>query len=391
MGAFLQSAKRDFDLTSFEDQLQYLSSKPYRLSPVRRMEFRTGSNQLDPSRQDYALRLNPANPWEIKRTNAYYDQYGTVLSTKRALAMKEALMVRYKLIIDFLYNNAMKDLREEDQTLINRQVSILERQQNSEFFNGDNYVDLKLDQMDHAVAVEEAIFERDNQLLKMAEVYPEIKQQHVDWTYDSILSVNQVERIVDSLFNLEATPTVVTYRQNQVDLANREYELEKSNVNIGFLQTQYEHYRIEQDRKPWNISMGFVIPISNPNKADMTKRKLEVIAAEHNRDATFLEVEQDRMTSREELKNLISRYRALQENISALHVGPLAQTLSNLNNENPMAIVRFNGNLLKLKAIQIKMRQRILNAYVELLGHVDALQAQPVVNYLSPSLYPIAW
>lgn len=386
MAEFLRSAKSDFELTMFEEQIRYLDKKPYRLSPLQKMEFRTESNQLDPSRQDYAFRFNPANPWEIKNNNNYFKQYKSVLSLEKDLAFKDALIIRYTLIIELLYHKEIKALKEEDRRIINAQVSILEKQRNSDFFNGEDYIELKLDQMDKNVEFEEATFEMDNQLRKMVGVYPAAAQKQIDWRYQSILSVDRLEKVVDSLFELQSTPATLTYRENQIDLANREYQLEKSNINVGYLQTQYQHFRIEQDRKPWSISLGVTIPITNPNKGDMTMRKLEVIEAQHERDETKAELQTDKIVSYEQVKSLIVRYRAVQEKIRTLNVGTLSSTLNAIKDDNPMATIRFNGNLLKLKAIEVKLKQSILVTYVEFLGYTDTIQQEPLINYLSEEL-----
>jgi len=386
MAEFLLSVKSDFDLTSFEEQIRYLDNKPYRLSPLQKVEFRTKNNQLDPSRQDYGLRFTPANPWELKNNNLYFKQYRSVLSLEKELAFKDALIIRYNLIISMLYYSEIKAIKEEDRRLINAQVSILEKQRHSDFFNAEDYIELKLDQMDKTVEFEEATFELDNQLRKMVGVYPAAGQKQIDWRYENILSIERLENVVDSLFGLSSTPVTLTYRDNQIDLANREYQLEKSNINVGFLQTQYEEYRTEQDRKPWSISLGVTIPITNPNKGDMTKRKLEVIEAQHERDETNAELETNKIVTHEQLKSLLARYRDIHEKIMALNTGTLSSTLNAIKDDNPMATVRFNGNLLKLKSIEAKLKQSILITYIQFLGYTDMIQQQPLINYLSEEL-----
>ena len=389
MAEFLQSANTDHEMASFGEQIRYLDTKPYRLSPLQKVEFRTESNQLDPSRQDYGLRFNPANPWEIKKNNNYYEQYKSVLYLRKDLALKDALMVRYHYIIQWLYYDAMKSVKEENKQLTTAQISILEKQRHSDFFNAEDFVELKLDQMEQTVELEEVTFERDNQLSKMAGVYPAMAQKQLDWRYENIISVDRIEGIVDSLSKLQSTPTTLLFRENQIELANREYLLEKSNINIGFLQTQYQQYRIEQGRNPWSISLGVTIPIANPNKGDMTKRKLDVIEAQHERDETEAELMTDKTGSREQLKNLIARYRDIREKISALNESTLSSTLSAMKEDNPAVSLRFAANVLKLKTLEIKIKQNILITYIEFLGYTDMIQRQPLINYLNEDLEQI--
>lgn len=386
---FLQTAKSDLELTSFDEQIRYLDTKPYRLSPLREMEFRTKNNQLDPSRQDYGLRFSPANPWELKNNSNYFRQYRTTLALERELVLKEALTTRYNLIAELLYFREIKKLKEDNSRLITTQLSILERQANSDLFNGEDYLELKLDQMDRMVELEEAVFEMDNQLRKMSVLSANVSDVSIGWTYADILSVERIAQVSDSLMSVQSTPVTVTYRENKIQLANQEYLLEKSNINLGFLQTTYEEYRTEQDRKPWSISLGITIPITNPNKGDMTKRRLDVIEATHDRDEAKVEFQTERLLSHEQLRSLIKRYRDIREKITALNVGSLSGTLKAIKDENPMAAVRFNGNLLKLKELEIKLRHNIVLAYIKFLNSTDNIQQPPAVNYLSGRLEPI--
>jgi hypothetical protein len=163
MQEFLRSAKSDHEVSSYEEQIHYLDEKTYRLSPLQKLEFRTRSNQLDPDRQDYGLRFTPANPWEIRSNNQYFQQYKSVLAYERDLALKEALIARYNLITGLLYFKEIKSLKEEAQRLVNVQITIMEKQRQSDFFNAEDYVELKLDQMDRAVEFEEANFDLLNQ------------------------------------------------------------------------------------------------------------------------------------------------------------------------------------------------------------------------------------
>lgn len=389
MQEFLRSASSDHEVTSYEEQIHFLDAKTYRLSPLQKLEFRTRSNQLDPDRQDYGLRFTPANPWEIRSNNQYFQQYKSVLSYERDLALKEALINRYNLITGLMYFREIKSLKEEAQRLVNVQITIMEKQRQSDFFNAEDYVELKLDQMDRSVEFEEANFDLLNQFRRVEGMYPAASEQTVDWDYDYVLTVDRLAQVVDSLYGQQLPSTSIKHRESKIDLANQEYKLEKSNINVGFVQAQYEHYRIEQDRKPWNISLGVTIPITNPNKGDMTKRKLEAIEAQHERDETKEEVKTLTSASREQLKSLIVRYQDIKEKIHALNVGSLSSTISALKDDNPMASIRFNQNLLKLKAIEVKLRQSILTAYIEFLGHTDIIQQQPLLNFLSPRLESI--
>lgn len=384
---FLSTANQDEDLKSIQDQLTYLEGKPYRLSPFQKFEFRTKNNQLDPDRQDFALRLNPANPWEMKNTTNYYKEYQNSLSIERQLVLKKSLKSRYLKVIEYCNQQELVDIKKQSIKYLDAQATILDRQSVSDNFDSEDIVKIKLDQLDLLVEMDELSFD----LIKKQKEIQRIGQVStpLSWTSLELITVEQIKHIADSISTNISTASEVIFSQTKVDLVAREYSLEKSNINVGFLQTEYESYRTEQDRKPWSISLGVTIPITNPNKGDMTKRKLEMIDAQHDLEESKVEVQNEIGASRDELGALIRRYEELDAKIQSLNTGSLSSLLITLKNNNPMALIRFNNNLLKLKTLQLRLKQNILVAYIELLESTDMLQQSPLVNYLSQNLTTI--
>jgi len=388
MEDFLFAALEEPALKSFSNQDNFLNTKPYRLAPIKNLEFRTESNQLDPERQDYALRLNPANPWEVKRTNEYYKTYQELLQLDRDRLLKESLLARYEVIIGWLYYQEISLLKEEDKLNTEKLLSILEGQRYSSYFDAGDYVKLKLDQVEKVIEVEEARFEIDNQRRRVEGLFDKAKLKTINWPASQVISLERLEAVVDSLsaLQLQANGGEVAYREKQMDLANTEWLLEKSNVNVGFLQTQYQNFRIEQGRKPWNISLGVTIPVFNPNKGDMTKRKLEFMEAEGDRDQAKSDQQTGRELMRAKIKSLLKRHGEINTMMNDLSVGTLATTLQRINDNNPTAVVQLQSNLIKLKTMAARLKQEVLLAYLGFLSYSEVLQQRPLINYLSTDL-----
>lgn len=389
MEDFLLAAWEEPSLKSFASQDQFLSTKPYRLAPIQRLEFRTSNNQLDPARQDYALRVNPANPWELKRNNQYFQTYQEALQLDRDRLLKESLQVRYQVIVGWLYYQQLSELKAEDKQSTEKLLSILEGQRYSGFFDADDYVKLKLDQVDKSIELEETHFDIDNQRRRVEALYEQAKLKTLIWPEEAVISLERLEVIVDSLSLNGTTGGEVLYREKQIDLTTHEWQLEKSNINLGFLQAQYQPYRVDQGRKPWNLSLGVTIPVFNPNKGDMTKRKLEVIEAEGDLDAAKSEQQTGRELTREKIKSLIKRHREVNQMMENLNIGSLASMLQQINSSNPSATIRLQSNLIKLKTLAARLRQEIFLSYIEFLGYAEVIQQRPLVNYLSSTLAPI--
>ncbi len=386
MEDFLAGVWDEPELQAFSNQNAYLNTNPYRLSMVRRLEFRTESNQLDPERQDYALRLNPANPWEVKRNNQYFKTYQEVLQLDQSRKVKESLLNRYQLIIQWAYWTELKKLKEDESRVNQNMIKILEAQRFSDYFDANDYVKLKLNQMEKIIEQEEIQFKIDDQRSRVEALLSKNQYATIGWTSDSLLEIERVEAVVDSIFNLGSGGNgEVAYREKKVMMANDEWLLEKSNVNVGFLQTEYQPFRTEQDRNPWSISLGVTIPVFNPNKGDMAKRKLDIIEAEGDLMRAKDAQESGRALMHAKIKTLISRYRNVKLQFEALKLDELGTSLQQQKG-NPMATVRLENNVIKSNEITARLKQEIYGAYIGFLAYAELLQQGPLINYLSPSL-----
>ena len=386
MEDFLREALNDPSVKSISEQKDHINPKNFRLAPIQKLEFRTESNQLDPERQDFAIRLNPANPWEVKRNNQYFETYKEVLTIDQSRVIKEALLKRYEVIIDWVHYSEIQQLREEEKSITDKLIAILEGQRFSNYFNANDYVDTKLLQIEKAIELEEARFERDLQYKKIESFTPQSTFKDIDWSYSSLIGLDKLESVADSLSILKVNGGEVAYRERQIDLATRELQLEKSNINVGFLQTQYQQYRIDQGRKPWSISLGVTIPVFNPNKGDITKRKLDLIEAQGRFDETKIEHLAARDFSLKKLKNVLARHREIYTMMEELKSGTLTSTLQQMKDSNPVVILKLQSKMVKLKSMAARLEQEIYGAYLEVLSYAEVLQQQPFVNYLSPNL-----
>ncbi len=386
MAEFIRSAVEAPEVKSADAQINYLQSNPYRLSPLQKLEFRTQNRELMNTQQEYALRFNPANPWEMRSNNKYFEEYKSSLSFEKERALKTSLVDRYNLVILYFYYYELKSLAEENEKLVEKQLAILERQSVSSFFDADEYVKLKVEQLDKTVEKEETDFDWQSQKSAVSQLDPQASGKSISWETQPLISIDRMERVADSLKTQTITPLEVAYRQQKVNVARSQYNLEKSNINMGFLQTSYDRRRVNQDRTPFDISLGVTIPITNPNKGDMARRKLDEIESEFELNAARIEDQASQDISYLKLKESIHRYRDLQRKINELKNSSMQKDLTLLKGGDPLIALQFEAGLTKLNVLQTKLQRKALTYYVEFLTQSDHLQQKPLVNYLSDYL-----
>ncbi|HYC86808.1 MAG TPA: hypothetical protein VEB86_16360 [Chryseosolibacter sp.] len=382
---FLRSAERDPQVMTYREQSQFLGTKPYQLSPLQRLEFRTQNRELIGYQQEFGLRLSPANPWEVKHNKKYFQSYQSVVDLQGELALRDALVDRYHAVIYASYYAEVAGLARQRRKLVAGQLAILQQQSGSNFFDADDFVDLQIDLMDRTVEQEEAalaVLEQQHQIEKLYQKPTDT----LNWTWGNLTDIRRLRTVVDSLSSVSVASVIRAYQKQRLELASNEYIVEKANINAGFLQTEYDNRRQEQGRTPFNISLGITIPIVNPNKGDMTKSHLDVIEARHELDESDREEDLRITATIQRAGRLFDHYLVVEAKLAEYENSTLAGTLRAMEGGDPRIVLKFDENLVKLKLLLAKMRRDATLAYIDHLAARDLLQRRPLINFISPSL-----
>jgi hypothetical protein len=390
LGEFLGSALSDHEVKTFSDQMSYLDTRPYQLSPLREVQLRTQNRELITTQQEFGIRLSPANPFELRSQNRYFREYNKALSFEREFALKEALLVRYLTVIEYIYFSDLLQLTNEGISNLDEQLAILEKQSGSRYFDAEDFVDLRMDQLDYTVDMEETRFELANQVHHISRTYPQAYQQSINWSNSNVISPQRIREVVDSLELLSIKTSWVAYQEQRVRVAQSQYSLEKNNFNLGFIQGSYDNRRVNQDRNPISISAGLSLPITNPNKGDMARRKLEEIEAKYDVEEEVYEAETDKKILSDKVRGLIDRLEHLENKLKALKESNVPMTLSTIRGGDPVVLIQFTQNLDKLNALSLKVKRELFISYVEYLAFTDHIQKEPLLNFFSPSLVPVS-
>ena len=383
---FIKSANEDPEVKTFSEQARYLEQRTYRLPFLQRLELRTQNRELLANQQEYALRITPSNPWEVKNNNKYLNEYRNSLAFDQEFLLKTALYDRYAKAISLLY---LTELSNKKQLLIDskaKQITILEKQMGSSFFDADQYVDLQLEKLDEEGEYEEIAFMATDERFSITRIYQSAFNQSIEWKFEDVISPARVKYVTDSLTANAIQSRLIAFQKQKIELANREYALEKANINIGFMQAEFDNRRVEQNRTPINISAGVTIPIFNPNKGDMAKRRLDAIDAKFDLEEAQAEDKIDKMILQERINFYYDRYTRLENKIKALRQDNVPATLQTLKGGDPAVRLKFSESIIKLEIILAKIRRDMLYAYIDFLSTSDFIQRAPLINYFSSRL-----
>jgi hypothetical protein len=165
----------------------------------------------------------------------------------------------------------------------------------------------------------------------------------------------------------------------------QEYKVEKAagRRNIGFIQAEYDRERGNEFENHMGFQIGMRLPITNPDKPDLYRRKLDIIDDEANlkEDKKLMEFSQKLLLV--DLDYLFSQYDNLQQELNNNSIRRLLQLHSDLS---PTDLLKAQSALTKLQKIEHDIKFQLYKSYIELMYMQGKLAEYPLRNMLSEDL-----
>jgi hypothetical protein len=241
-----------------------------------------------------------------------------------------------------------------------------------------------VEELDYQIDAEEVEYERAGHIHYMESILTDVHEHPVSWTPADLISVAALRSVIDSMVTASVKSTLVAYEQQKIRTAQSQYKAEKYDWNVGFIQGTYDQWRNEQGDVPLILSFGVSIPLTNPNKPEMARRKLDVIEAEFDLKESDAETNRDRIIFQDRLVMLMNHYDKLERQVNDLKSGNLAQSLSRIKGGDPLVFVQVNQRIAKMEVLLLKIKREIYTSYVNYLTFTDRIQRGPLVNFLLP-------
>ncbi len=382
-----QNSPNDFLLTAFEDpnlieyqnQIKFLEPRNYRIPFGDEIEFRYGNDERTLSDSRYQLRFRPSNPWKIRRNNALFNARKEAISMRQSLEFKEALLNRYVLILEYLATQKEIELSKSKFELSQRKVQLFEQTIQSDLFDARDYVDAKLEAI-------ELLEEYDEDRVEWNQVAERIKlilgTDSIAWSDFDLISPTRVEERMNELVSSTFQNSELQYLKQQVEVAQLETSTERSDFDLGFVQTEYAPFKNNGDNEV-GFSFGFTLPIFRNNKDQIAERILDEIEQESEFKAVAYRDSLNKVLETNFLSDYLIHHKKLLAEIENLNIESMTSNLAVSENFNPITLLELEEGKLKLKEIVLRSHQRLLEHYLDFLFAFDALQQLPLQNYLS--------
>lgn len=387
MEGFLATAQSDLSLNPAQAKLDFLKENNYNGPWISRVEFRTRSNNADFSQEDFRLRFTPANPGEIKANKRYYSKQVDLLNLEYQEEFGVALKRRYKIMIDHFFESE-KIANLKKQLGINRQLIELMNSGTAAYsMDLGDLIDAESDELNLSLSIGNSRIKLDEIEFLIRDAYEFVGE--IEWKEEEVIGIQDILNLFEEFKDHPTGQHIYLTKIDQRNmLAAEKFNIEKSESlrNIGYFQAEYDTDRGNETSEHFGYQIGIRIPIVNPDKPDLNRRKLALMDDE----AILEEKKEDHQREMEltvlRMDHFAKQYEEINKKLTAMSM----QSFFNLRKPDKSMkisdLIKMNefyiDLLIKLNSVQ----KQIYETYLQYLDLNGKLSEAPLRNYLSKNL-----
>jgi hypothetical protein len=385
MNKYFSEARNDIRLYENKVKSEFLTKNPYRSPILHRLEIRSRTNDFNISQDDYRLRINPTNPYEIRANKRYYALETNSLIIEYQFALNKALYQRYQKIIAYFQLLDEISFGNKEILLQKDQLTIMEADLNHSEFEINEYIQLKEDFIDLILDQNERIHQKEKILHEIKSEFP--FSGDIQTEDETFISYDQIKKILELKSAVSDTVNNIHIeklnRQALLDEQRIRIEKAESRRNIGYFQAEYDRLRGDDFNRHFGFQIGVRLPINLPDKPDLNRRRLDLLEdkADIVTEKTVLDVQCDLLTL--DLQFLLGQSEFIEGMISNDNLSMLLKQDQNIKPED---LLEGEKSILKMKKYEKLIQWDIYSSFIDYLYYSGKLIEIPLRNYLSDNL-----
>lgn len=387
MEGFLSTSRSDLSLNPSQSKLDFLKENNFNGPWISRVEFRTRSNDANISPEDFRLRFTPANPAELKANKRYYSKQIELLNLEHQEELNNALKQRYLLMVNHLFEFD-KVAYLEKQLDINRQlIALMNKGTGTYEIDLGDLIDTESNELDLNLSIKNSEIEMTEIVYLMKEVYD--FNGGIKWDEEELIEVQDILNLFEEF---KAHPTGQHIYLTKIDqkniLAAEKFNIEKSETmrNIGYFQAEYDVDRGNETSEHFGYQIGIRIPIVNPDKPDLNRRKLDLMDDE----AVLAEKKDDYKREMElavlRMEHYAGQYHEINDKLNAYGKQNFLGLQSPGKTMKISDLIKLNEFHVDLMAMKNLVQKKIYITYLNYLDLNGKLSEAPLRNYLSKDM-----
>jgi hypothetical protein len=174
-------------------------------------------------------------------------------------------------------------------------------------------------------------------------------------------------------------------------MASAKYILEQAEnkTYLSFFEAAYDMDNNNKFEKAFSIEFGVTIPIVNPSRLDINRRKINSLKAKSDWIKVKKDIQKSFNAFSRKINRLITQYEIISLQKKKSRTQETFDIFRQMDGANPLILLKLKESMLKNEITMHKIQHQIYETYIKVLDCSGALSAQPLINYLSTKLQPL--
>jgi hypothetical protein len=361
------------------------------------LELRYGAKRADLRKQELALRLSPAGYGELRANRelalARRDLGESVLRLKTA----EALRSRYRLALDWLYQNRQRRYHLEMAEIQGKRTATLAQFVSDDRFDPDDLVKAQVKRTEYLSKAEGDLYKIAQIEIHMRQFVPSMGAVVLD---GELLAPAEIEAIIARVdpSGADSFPEVqVADRELAIVGSKTSQEIAASRRWIAYLEAGYT-FDVDQNSKERathrdNIAFGagIKIPVFDGSSQAISRRRADLAEARLDYQDEREDVERTVGELRLSVGSMLRQVMVLDSFAAKVDAGGLFADFARKSGGDPLLVLRAAETSLESRWMIEDLRFLMLYDYLEILHLTGVLVRRPWENHLlagNPRIVP---
>ena len=384
---FLAGAKQQELVVFQKRKLDFLNTISYDIPLVKKLEFRTETNDFNFQQQEFLLRVSPNSLKNIKAQRQYQKTVQSITEIEVEATFNKALRKRYDLLVNLIYSKEILAIKNKQKVLFKDKVNLLKRSIALPGFDVLDLIEAEDEQQENL----QDILELENGILTLKKFIQNTSKSSypIQVNKHNMLNINNLKTI------LAATKLIQTEDLPQLKAISAKikhntfaYEREavKSKFSLGYIQAKYGYNEEDKFKESFSLGFGFEIPLKNAARLDLNELQLDIFESESQYKNTKSQLEDQKYAQYLQIHNLIQKHQLITEQLNESQAEFALKEYSKIAEASPKAMLKLRENTLKKELILQKIELQVMQVFVEYLDFSGLLIQRPLKNYLSEDL-----
>jgi len=384
---FLSSAIHDPTLHFQDEKVDFLKGSSANTPLIREVEFRGRIDQFKESQQRWGVRISPTGWGETRSGKRVYNASLEYNEAQFDLLLHKALKRRYMALIDYIrardlleLNRKLMEIAEDRLDIKRKSIDDLDFDPTALIAAEDDIIELQLDIID----LENSLRDLEDEIKTAMDA-----DGPVSLDLDNLIDIDAIKQAMEGFSHPPEAENIHIRRAHlSTELAHNRYSLEKAQNRryLSFLQFDYEMDERRDFEEAFLFKFGLIIPVVNPNRLDIDRRKLASLREKSDYENLKREISGDITFFLRDLERSIKQYDILLGRKAASNAESSLEIFQRIEGANPLKLLKMKKSMLKTEEATVKMTRRILRKYVNLLDVSGRLSERPLKNHLSKNL-----